>query len=379
MIIRNNSRISLLKILILIILTFFIKPSRNYSQIKNFQNSPLKQCQTLRLENPLYTVSASDNESIIILESGGSIKSYNIKIKQFNWVFNLGGNFLAKPFVSGKNVFVVTEIYENNEQTQKFRLYSISQKTGVTNWSKFIENTTFEKSGNMSRYSYVNVSNNTALFFSGQKIFLISLETGEIVWESPEYNNLTTLPDFFDEQIYFGNSKKFVNVISPEENNFTKFKVKIKPSEVFIDERKKLYLSDDAGQVFASSLDGKKSYWSLRLGGRATNFLETDGNLLITSLDNFIYLVSNSDGKIIWRKRLGGRIINLPLLQADMVIVSSFGEPYINFLNIKNGQIINRLILPVGEFLIDTPVYTSENFVFLTLQNLYVYQGQKCL
>ena len=380
MIIRNNSRSIFLKIVILIILSFFLHLSENYSQITTFQTSPLKQCQTINLENPLYTIPASDNESIIIFESKGLIKSYNLISKQFNWTFGVGGNFLSEPFIFDSNVFVVTEIFENNKKSHKFRFYSISQKTGVTNWSKSIEDTNSpEKSGDTNLYSYENISNTSVLFSDGQSMSVISLETGEIVWKSSEYDNLTTIPNFFDKQIYFGNSDKFVNIISLEKDKFTKFKVNFKPVEIFIDARKNLYLSDSAGRVFAYSLDGKKLFWNLRLGGKATSFVEADGNLLITSLDNFVYLVSGSDGKTIWRKRLGGRITIPPLLQRDLVVASSYGEAYINFLNVKDGLIINSIMLPAGEFLIDTPIYASEKYIFLTLQNLFVYQAQNCV
>jgi hypothetical protein len=64
----------------------------------------------------------------------------------------------------------------------------------------------------------------------------------------------------------------------------------------------------------------KTPEWKLRNGAEISSVTPTAEGLLISSFDNFIYLISENGGKPLWKKRLSGRITAAPLIAAIILL-----------------------------------------------------------
>ncbi len=74
-----------------------------------------------------------------------------------------------------------------------------------------------------------------------------------------------------------------------------------------------LILGDKKGEISARDIRSGKKVWKLRTGGEISSIVSSQRGLLISSYDNFLYMVSTLDGRIIWKRRMEGRSTGNPL------------------------------------------------------------------
>ena len=73
----------------------------------------------------------------------------------------------------------------------------------------------------------------------------------------------------------------------------------------------------------------------------------TDSGIIVTSLDNFVYLLSPRRGELLWKRQLAGRIAALPLTDNQSALFSPLGGDACIVLSLRDGKQLNTL--PVGE------------------------------
>ncbi len=391
---ENSSKIISL-ILALIILTCVLT-TPPVSQGKTV--SPLRLCKTISLENPAFSTFASDNESnesAVIFENNGTIKSFDLKTLELNWTSDIGGNFSEKPLISNQNIFFIN--YKNSSK----KIYSISIRTGLTNWSRKIEQA-FEKNEKNAGDQFENTKPSIShldekrmLLLNGRYIYILESSTGETIWRKESGIKVTDASLLGDRLFIVGYSDKFLLKMFFDKNNKKnaeeipyisgqirdageQIELEIVPEKIFPGKFANVYISDSAGRIYAYDNSLTDKFWKTRLGGRATSFLNTETGLLVTSLDNFVYMLSHNKGRILWKKRLGGRIDDLPLLLSDTLILYAHGSPEVVFLNVADGRTINKIILSAEQFLIDTPIFFDNRYFLLTNSSLSVYQTETC-
>lgn len=354
------------------LLCFVILGSHISVRSNDLPNSPLHRCRTISLENPAFIIPASDNESAIIFENGGSVQSFNLRTFKLNWKTDVGGIFPKKPFVSNENLFFI------NESVKNAKIYSVSLKTGLTDWSRLVE----ENIEKPAAFELIRFDENSLILLKQFEILKINSVSGELLWRTKSPAKLETLLPLDEKTVITGDLEKFIKKISFEathlEKNYYQTKFETVPDTLFSDKFKNIYISDVYGQIYVFEKSLKRRIWKFKSGGRATNFLDTEKGLIVTSLDNFVYMLSYTSGKILWKKRLSGRIITSPLLNSDTLIAFSYGATEVVFIDIGGGQTVNKIFLADEEFVIDTPIYFEGRYVFLTNKNLLIYQAGKC-
>jgi outer membrane protein assembly factor BamB len=70
-----------------------------------------------------------------------------------------------------------------------------------------------------------------------------------------------------------------------------------------------------------------------------------DNGLLVSSLDNFAYLLSLNKGALIWRRQLPGRISSRPITAKEGALFTPFSTDSAIVLNLKDGKPANTLSL----------------------------------
>jgi outer membrane protein assembly factor BamB len=109
-----------------------------------------------------------------------------------------------------------------------------------------------------------------------------------------------------------------------------------------------LVWGDDIGRITAIDPGKGSAKWRAQAGGAIGTILETERGLLITSLDNFIYLYDPSTGSLRWKKRLPGRSIEVPFIREGRVFAVIRDTPEAFVLELSTGRIINGIDLNDG-------------------------------
>ena len=113
------------------------------------------------------------------------------------------------------------------------------------------------------------------------------------------------------------------------------------------------------------------------MGAAVSGIQVFENNLLVTSLDNFVYLISFKGGNILWKKRFPGRIHESVLLKDKFAVISVFGEKNAQIIELEKGQVVDQIMLSDANFFFESPVRVNDQLIFPTLKGIYSFSS-KC-
>lgn len=100
--------------------------------------------------------------------------------------------------------------------------------------------------------------------------------------------------------------------------------------------------------------------------------------MLITSLDNFVYLISVEKGNLIWKRRLGGRISGKSLVLDNCALITTIVEPAISVVDLSTGRLINKIILEDENFVTANLIKVQNKVIVPTSKGLYAFSPNEC-
>ncbi len=109
-----------------------------------------------------------------------------------------------------------------------------------------------------------------------------------------------------------------------------------------------------------------------------SNISITSEGLLITSLDNFAYLISAEKGNLKWKKRLAGRISDKSLVLDNYALITTTAKPTISVVELSTGKSINEIILEDEDFVTANPIKIRNKIIVPTSKGLYSFSPKEC-
>jgi outer membrane protein assembly factor BamB len=128
-----------------------------------------------------------------------------------------------------------------------------------------------------------------------------------------------------------------------------------------------VYFGSRDGYVYAVNVTNGKLVWRKRTGAGVEAVARSGEELLVASLDNFVYKLSFAGARI-WKRRLPGRIASQPLVTAEAALFMPFSSSSGVVLELRGGRQVN--LLPAGEeiSISASPISVGE-FVILTTEH----------
>ncbi len=338
---------------------------------------PLKLC-LQRLNKKIEPLNiASDNQSsIFIAFRGGRIEKINLDGNFGTWVSELGGEIASDLIFEDKRVFLITKVpliysaKENDEsqQTINYVLWSLDAETGVTIW----------------RLPFTAKSSVLLKSFQ-DKIFLTEKDGGvtsirksdaQIIWKENFGQEISSPPDLNKNKIYISTGDNSILTVSADNGVIVSKLSKLKsPASILIADENNLYWGDRKGFVTRADTSTKSRIWNVRYGGEISSLTITRNGVLVTSLDNFVYLISMQKGKKIWKRRLAGRILVRPLIAHGFVVFVTAADNNAVILDLRNGRIINQISLADTSFILSAPLVIRNLLVFSTSKGIFAFAG----
>jgi outer membrane protein assembly factor BamB len=372
-------------LIILFFLTFFlplfpqlilsqntnIALTNNFLQILDL-SIPFKICWENKNEESINSIIASDNNKAFVVSVGGIIKSINSETGTKYWETNLGGEILTTPYIDDGNIFVVSKVMEsqsgifaNNklsideDKGNSIIIRSLSITSGITIWQTNLKtNLNPEQLFLYVHKSILIIADKAILGTFEKQLIILNLGEGKI-HKIVELHIIPTAISFdiTDETLFIGDQKGVAFSLKIEKIEEIKYEVFKKEKN-----RKKT----------------KNNNWEFRLGAEVSNISLTPKGLLITSLDNFAYLISKKKGNLIWKKRLAGRITDRTLILNNYALITTIAEPTISIVELNTGSVINRIILEDESFATATPIKTQNKIIVPTSKGLFAFSSNKC-
>lgn len=338
---------------------------------KNIENKwtlPYRQCWVL---NEQVEFIASDNELDIYLTfSGGKIRKIDSKTSSKIWETDLGNKISSGVFLKPTFLFASTDVKENSNKTNTF-INELSRTTGLTNSRIDIQDSNYILLKEFEKKLLIKNQ-------SGNEVVLLD-QSGKLIWKKKIENGLLNKIYLFQDIAILATVDKKIILFSILDGD-TIFENTLPNtiSSFYFDDTGKIFVGDILGNIFSFDYTNQKLKKILRTGGKIINFTSASNNFLITSSDNFIYLVSRKKGKLIWKKRLPGNIESNPLINSDVAFVFSFGIGKGFIIDLKDGKIINKINNPSNDYIIGDPILQNTSLIIPYSSGLYKFDINGC-
>jgi len=363
-------------------------------------SNPFKICWKLKNEELTYYSFASDNEGDLFVSSfDGIIKSLNSESGEKRWETDLGGEIVSTPYIDGGNLYVVSkpkenqnEISTNNEvSTDDYEnniiIRSLSVSSGVTIWQTNLKT-------NLNPEQIFLYIHKSTLLIADQNGNLHSIHKNDGIfnWQKTLGVKLSAPPYFYADKAILGTFEKQLIILNlGEGKTYKKVELHVIPTAISFDSNDEtLIVGDHKGIVSSIKTDrihfkisnkekkNKNNSWKFRLGAEVSNISFTPRGLLVTSLDNFAYLISAEKGNLIWKKRLEGRISEKSLVLDNYALLTTIAEPTISVVELNTGRLINKIILEDENFVTGNPIKIHNKIIVPTSKGLYAFSPNEC-
>ncbi len=328
---------------------------------------PFRKCKVFGTNSGFSQTIASDNESnLIYSEDKYSLISVNLETNLENWKSQTVGK-LDKIVISDKDSLFYISSSENEKQKMTYFLNSLSIKTGITNWQKkFVENVRLNQT-----------ENEDLIFLIKEDMFLLAIEknTGKTLWANTMQDKILSAKSETDGQINILTKDKLLNFSIRSGELINDIKLNKNSVNNSLVRNSYLLLGYPTGEFIKVSAENDKNevVWRIKTGGGITDLIEVKDEVLVTSLDNFLYLYSIDSGKLKWKRRVGGRINIKPLIYDNHAIVLNSAENSASIIELREGKVINQIRIEDNNNFSGPPIILGGYFIFQTFKGIYLF------
>lgn len=299
---------------------------------------------------------ASDGNNLYIGERSGRISAIGAEDGKRVWTSDIGGQLVSNLVVRDHNLFLVTRAAEGF-----YDLRSLSVLSGINTQS--------------TRLPAVGRSR---IFASGHHVIIVSEagdfldidpSLGKLIWARALGNVRVVVTG--DNALVAGLNDGRIVFIGPTDGSITRTVLtKSEPSALLLSNGH-IIVGDDRGNITSLDLAKDRSIWTFRSGGKISGiYTAGDSNVLITSFDNFTYLVERETGHVIWKRRQPSRVVDAAIVNSNYAAVTPFGEPSVFLLDSNNGKSVGQIVIPGSVEFVQPAQLVGDSVVTFTTEGL---------
>jgi outer membrane protein assembly factor BamB len=284
---------------------------------------------------------ASDQDRIYLPLAGGIIISLKAGDGTLNWRSEFGGELSASPVADERSVYVASETGKPESGTRRATgaLRALGKEGGVTQWMHTLA---------MPLQGTLTLAHGK-LFGGGSDgtLYAFDSRTGVVRWSFIYSAPFNSQPVVAGARVYAGSEDGNLVVLDEQTGKLlwryrTRGPVRgpaaIKDGIVY-------FGSADNYLYAVNSTDGSL-LWRKRTGAGVQAVVSAGEDLLVASLDNYVYKFSLR-GKRLWKRQMPGRISAQPLITELEALFTPLSSSAGVVLELRDGRQVNSL--PVGE------------------------------
>jgi outer membrane protein assembly factor BamB len=368
------------------------KPTKNLVEDKTEDkkefNFPFENCWSNATNSSISNIIASDNAFVHFTTNNSELISIDLS-GQIQWKTEFGGQVTSNLLLKDDSIFLALKsvgdktVQSNESLNQQIKplntLRSVNRVTGVTNWQV--------KTFDSEKVYLYGFQDNIILIGEEGSIKSVKASTNEVIWENTFDAKLSSQPFLVDEQAILGTSDGHIiqwSLIGGKK--LGKLKVSTIPTAIVMNTQNRNLLWGDArGSVFAvkntNLIKSSKKYkneWQFRNGAKISHLTLTPAGLLVSSDDNFVYLISYEDGEIVWKKRFAGRISTEPFIVGEFALITTTAESDVSVIEMSSGKTVNKISLQDGNGFTNNPVKIGNQMIFPTFDGTFSFSPNGC-
>jgi outer membrane protein assembly factor BamB len=332
-------------------------------------SEPFKKCLVYGTGNGLSKIVASDNVSNLILTTDNySLASINPSTGLENWKSQTGGRLEGDTVTDETSLFFITS-YESENKDRTYILNSVSLKTGTTNWQK-----KFTDGGKISLQPIVD--KDIIFILAGEKSICTILKSdGNTIWTKDFPFRIFAIETIKPGLISVLLENRLIRVFIKTGEILAEAKLKKESISSFIANESYILFGYVTGEIIKAAPSENKIeiLWKIKAGAGISGLSEYHDGVLVTSLDNFIYLYSMESGKLRWKKRVAGRINIKPLIIGEFAVVASSGDNSASVFDMRDGKVVNQIQVETDNYFSGQPQAVGRYIIFQTFKGTYFF------
>lgn len=353
------------------------------AQFNECWSFPFESANFPRFETASDNAKGSGRHDIFIISQSGRLSKINSQLGKIDWQTDLGGENISNPVFIDQKVYLSVRLTlpnqdegnRKNDNGTYSAIRALDTATGITLWETKLPSV---NKGYLFDYA-------GDLIFVGQEglIYRFQAEKRQISWNYNLKSRVSSKP------LLVGNSLILVSAdqtivrlrIGGEKPDYA-----IRLSAVPISVAAKMnseavFLGDEKGTVrafFTAPTGAGKEKWSFRSGAAVAHITPTSRGLLISSFDNFAYLISERNGDVVWKRRFPGRLSFEPLITGDLAVIVADSAPEAFIINLSEGKLAGKIPAGAGGAFAASPLKTGNKIIFPTLRGLSAFSRENC-
>lgn len=337
-------------------------------QPKAMAAEPFKLCSSYILETGTIITAVGNQRGVFVAESGGMIRLLHPTSLNTIWSAEIGGNIVSNLVLAGDFLYVSANTASDAPIS---KLRAINVDTGLIHSSydlEFSKSFQLRKAGDrllivpeaaapqLLNGSDLRENGRFDLWSSGDRVLFANAERMLVV-SGTNVLRVVSLTDMSNRPQIQGNDRVFASA--------------------YITSDGRLITGNGTGEIRSERLAANGRTWKFKTGGEIVLMDSIDGNVLIASNDNFLYLLGGQNGSVIWRSRLPGRPSTGKVLQDAGVAIGVLGEERIFIIDSSNGKVQNLIQLEENEEIRPDGIHETQpgSFALLTTRGLRAYSS----
>jgi outer membrane protein assembly factor BamB len=284
---------------------------------------------------------AFDDERIYLPLAGGTIVSLTGASGQLNWRSEMGGELSASPVADQRAIYVASETGKPESGTRRATgaLRALGREGGVTQWMRTLA---------MPLRGALTLANGK-LFAGGSdgKIYAFHSKDGKAIWSYDYAAAFNSQPVVSGSRVYIGSEDGNLVALDEETGKLLwRYRTKGAVRGPVANGNDVVYFGSGDGYVYAVNTKNGRLLWRNRTGAGVQAVVRAGDELLVASLDNFVYKFALSGARS-WKRRLPGRISSQPLVTNGAALFMPLSGSAGVVLELRDGRQVN--LLPIGE------------------------------
>lgn len=327
--------------------------------------------------NPAIEIAANllaADDKILLPQSNGALLALNAADGKTAWRSDLGGEIVGQPVATDNFVFVANKIGANQTDAVVF-VRAVSLATGLTAWRVELPKTFDAKLGIAG--DKLLVVENGENPRNKQQIIALNAADGAPNWSTTVDAAPTSPLEVAANSIYFAASDDYLRVLRLNDGApLKRLRLPHRATNLQIVENGLLLIRDATGLASAIRLRDAKKLWTLRLGGAVQQILVARDNVLLSSLDDFVYSHNLASGKRRWFKRFAARPLGATLIGEQAMLLAVAGENNAALLDSSAGKTLGQITFPADAYAVQTPIFTNNRLIAATSRGVAVWQSE---
>jgi outer membrane protein assembly factor BamB len=282
-----------------------------------------------------------DADRVYLPLAGGIVVSLQAANGQLNWRSEMGGELSASPAADGRGVYVASETGKAESGTRRATgaLRAVGREGGVTQWMRTLA---MPLRGSLTLV-------NGKLFAGGDdgKIYVFDSTNGAARWSYDYGSPFNCQPVVSDGRVYVGSENGDLLALDEGTGKLLwHYRTRGPVRGPVANGNNIVYFGSGDGYVYAVNATSGRLVWRKRTGAGVQAVVRVAEDLLVASLDNFVYKFSLAGARL-WKRQLPGRIASQPLITGTDALFTPLSSAAGVVLELRDGRPVNSL--PVGE------------------------------